>query len=324
MANPLDVVALTPAELDRIEDALGDLGEGPLELPPETPSAVRARLEGYQVVLTLAREALPMVEVRPGLLDGVLAEAAASAPVVSADAPVGEGLWARLRRSFALPGLALAATAALLVMWLRPASEDMSSEVATLTAGSARAEDAPAAAGGASPVEPAPTVSPVIEAEEAEEIAEDEVEGGEAKEAATPAAKPAKGAPGATKPAPMKKSKSKLDDAFGAPAAAKEAELPGVDPGDKASQREALDKADKLRRRGRCHEASSVYRSLEGVGGATEAQALVGLGLCAELQGDAGAAAALFARARKLAAVDGLIDAGRKQMEGLKASKALE
>lgn len=321
MANPLDVVALTPAELDRIEDALSDLGEGPLELPPETSSAVRARLEGYQAVLTLAREALPMVEVRPGLLDGVLAEAAASAPVVSADAPVGEGLWARLRRSFALPGLALAATAALLVMWLRPAPEDMSSEVATLTAGSARAEDAPAAAGGASPVEPAPTASPVIEAEE---IAEDEVEGGEAKEAATPAAKPAKSAPGAAKPAPMKKSKSKLDDAFGAPAAAREAELPGVDPGDKASQREALDKADKLRRRGRCHEASAVYRSLEGVGGATEAQALVGLGLCAELQGDAGAAGALFTRARKLAAVDGLIDAGRKQMEGLKASKALE
>ena len=328
---------LTPAELDRIEDALEGLGDGSGEAPGDRPPKLRAHLDADREVLMLSREALPMVEVPDGLLDAVLAEARAAAPEPEPTRErAGAGLWERLRRSFVLPGFALAATAALLVVILRPdrsGVDDMSEGKAEAPAAAAsdRAGDAPPPAAAPTAAAPAPTESGAKEGGEA----------AEAEEEATPAsavtvdaptireekAKDASSGGGLARPAkpasmPTKKSKAApFDDAFDAPAPAEAKKAEPIDQADKSSVRELLDKADKLRRRGRCDEASAVYRQLEGIGGTSEAQALVGLGLCAEFVGESNTAGSYFQRARKLAAVDGLIAAGRKQMEELGATK---
>ena len=323
---------LTPAELDQLEDALaelsgleiGEVGEVGAGLTP----ALRSRLGEYREVLLLAREAMPMVEVPSGLLDAALAEARASAAEPTAAARPGAGLWERLRRSFVVPGFALAATAVILVVALRPDSEDMSQTPGMIEAAEdARVEPVVTPARGDAQAPP-PAAAPA-------ELAADE---GIAEEEAAPKAERREPAPGgalgaglpaaarapveAAKPRPSKKSKASLDDAFGgAPATKEDAKEARVDQDDKGSVRALLDKADKLRRAGRCGEASAAYRQLEGVGGASEAQALVGLGLCAEFGGDEAGASAYFARARGLAAVDALIAVGRKQMDELGATK---
>ena len=47
--------------------------------------------------LALAREAMPMEDVEPGVLAGILVEARQSAPVAAPPADRGPGLWERLR-----------------------------------------------------------------------------------------------------------------------------------------------------------------------------------------------------------------------------------
>lgn len=118
MSGRLD---LTPADLDRLEDALEDLEFSSLDdLADDDP--VAQRLSEYRELLALGRQALPLEDVPAGLLDGVLAEArqvAATkpAPVDAADRP---SFWARWRLGTWVPALAFAGSAALLLVVLVP------------------------------------------------------------------------------------------------------------------------------------------------------------------------------------------------------------
>ncbi len=109
----------SPAQLDRLEDALEDLEQpDAIErwLEDEPSEQVRERLTDYRSILEASREALPMEDVPDGLLDSVFAEAeraATVAPVIAAR----ESWWTRMRRSFMVPALALAGTT-VLVLWI--------------------------------------------------------------------------------------------------------------------------------------------------------------------------------------------------------------
>ena len=207
---------LGPGELDLLEDALEELElDGALErwTAQELEPRVSGRLLDYRNVLAAAREALPLEDVPGGVLDDVLAQArqAAAAPA-AAVAAVSEPWWTRLRRSFMVPALALAGTAAL-VLWVfdpkdqanigqAPAAERASAVRAE--AGESKREQAPATAA-------APTVAPTeapaaareleADAQDAEAIPKEELADqaalGEAKLDATKNDEPTKPAEGA-------------------------------------------------------------------------------------------------------------------------------
>jgi hypothetical protein len=116
-----------PAQLDALEDALEDLEVG---VPPEAGVAggpeVAQRLEEYREILQWTRDAMPLTEVTPGLLDGVLAEARSVAPTVEPGREVqatATSWWKKLRGVFLLPALAVAGSAALVLLLVRPAAE---------------------------------------------------------------------------------------------------------------------------------------------------------------------------------------------------------
>lgn len=342
MTGPDQRAEFSPAELDLLEDALASL-DGPAGGPEATlglPGPLRERLDEYQSILGLTREAMPLVEVPDGILDAVIAEAQ-RAPATKAEGTRPAGLWERLRRSFVLPGFALAATAALLVIVLRPedaaksleeapaaapsepAAKDMSEKPAVPAAAAAPGagdgrtdavdeEDvAEAEAGAAAPEEekmadraaPPPPGS----------LADDKSSGRTKKEKVAPAKKPTS----ASKSAAGGLGDDLLDD----PPTPKHAPAP-IDAGDKDALRSLLSAADKARSSGRCGDAIGKYQQLRGVGGMEEARALVGLGLCAEAAGDAGKAEGYFAQARTLApAIDSLI-ANERQKMGVGPKKA--
>jgi hypothetical protein len=165
----------SPDELDRLEDALALLGEpeGRGEID-ELPVKLRERLGEYEAIVALAREAMPLEDVPPGVLDGILAEARR----VEASAPPrrdrGPGLWERLRRSFALPGLALAGTAAFLLWAVRPVDEQPVSQgmsEASPSPAAMRAEEAREAV----PAVPAPADPKAMIEAPAEGVAADEL-----------------------------------------------------------------------------------------------------------------------------------------------------
>src|SRR5436190_2497016 len=104
----------SPAELDRLEDALERWTADDVESVPEDSSLsprMRERLESYRDLLAMTRAELPMEDVPDGLLAGVLAEAARSGAPGPREVKVAEvarvGFWERLRRSMLLPGVAL-------------------------------------------------------------------------------------------------------------------------------------------------------------------------------------------------------------------------
>lgn len=308
------------AELNVLEDSLADLDH----LPEDATAAVIERLASYRAVLDLTREGMPTLEVPEGILDAVLAEAERS-PAVNAEVTAGPSLWERLRRSFVLPGFALAATAAILVITLRP-DDDLAkmSEEADVSATPASAENAELDPEGA-PVEARPaSTSPkpadvLPAAPPSEEKAKDEVAAEDADDEADASRKPT-----AKKSAAPAKSKSKKDagipGALDLPAPA--AEDP-VDSGDKAALRDLLAQADNDRRRGRCAEAKAAYKNILGSAGAEEARALVGLGLCAESAGDEALAESYFRKARTLnPAIDSLIASERSMMSAPSSKKA--
>jgi hypothetical protein len=106
---------LAPAELDRLEDALEQLEV--FGVPDELRGRAEdrelvERLEAYRAVLDRSRAAMPMLDVPPGLLDAVIAEAhRGAAPATEPRASV----WKRLRLTIVMPALAFAGAAALLV-----------------------------------------------------------------------------------------------------------------------------------------------------------------------------------------------------------------
>jgi hypothetical protein len=121
----------SPAELDRIEDAIEALEDG--ELPDGLTNEMDDRLQEYQQILRLSREALPLEEVPEGVLDGVIEEARAAAAAPEAEpaaAAEHTGVFRRLSRAFLLPTLALAGSAALVLWMVRPKEEPASDRLA--------------------------------------------------------------------------------------------------------------------------------------------------------------------------------------------------
>jgi tetratricopeptide (TPR) repeat protein len=108
-----------PRQLDQLEDALEGLEHlddlESLELSP----ALTERLAEYQDVLGLCREAFPVEEPRAELLVGVLAEAHAVTRRQSSDGSRWHRFWARWRDTL-IPGVTLAGTAAVVLLWLMP------------------------------------------------------------------------------------------------------------------------------------------------------------------------------------------------------------
>lgn len=138
-------IDLTPADLDRLEDALEDLEleSVPSELAADDP--VAQRFSEYRELVLLAREAMPLEDVPAGLLDGVIAEAhqaAAAAPVAAAASP---SFWSRWRLGTWVPALAFAGSAALLLVMLVPrGSEPAGAEVAAAPHGAGSKESSKA------------------------------------------------------------------------------------------------------------------------------------------------------------------------------------
>ncbi len=308
----------TAAELDLLEDALEDLTILPEGASPE----LLGRIESFREILGMTDEALPPIEVPEGLLDSVLEEARRSpaAVVESEAAGTAGGLWQRLRRSLLLPGFALAATAALLIVVLRPDApifSDMSektgvsespekAEVAGEGGDKARAaleEEAPAMV---------PAAAPIVE--EKADLREEEALADEGAMEEPPAPsyelkkRPAKSKKSAAAP---KDAGASLDDVQGAKASAED----DLDAEDKEALRTLLQQADSDRQRGRCGAAVSAYTKLLGVRGNEEARALMGLGLCAEREGDMTAAEGYYRRAKAInPALESLISAERKRL----------
>lgn len=131
---------LSPAQLDRLEDALEHLE---LEPPPsDEDDAVAQRLSEFRELLQLSREAMPMQEVPAGLLDGVLAEARQAAAVAPA-VPERRSVWSRWRLGVWLPALGFAGSAALLLVVLLPEGADRAPSTAAMAD---EAPEAPASA----------------------------------------------------------------------------------------------------------------------------------------------------------------------------------
>lgn len=305
--------ALSPQELDRLEDALENLEFSEL-LHDESPEVTRT-LADYQQILVASRDALPLAEVRPGLLDGVLAEARAS--VEGHVLGIGEvptpqekpvSFWTKLRRGFLIPGLAVAGSAALILLIVKPQMGD--SPVASVSQDEAAADsvskDASAKADKAmaSPPPPAPSedapAEPLIEADEEEAAAAGEAKLEEiavsrmsankkAPGAAAGAAPAAAATPAPADPAPDEKSKEAEKDAD----AEKKA--------DPSASWDDVEKGDLARSNGDCFGARNAYRrALDDGNDSVRARALAGIGLCEAKEGDDTAAGEYFDQAEEL------------------------
>lgn len=278
----------SPDELDRLEDALADLG-GPVR--EELPARLRERLGEYDAILALARDAMPLEEPSTGLLDAILEEARQQAPVAAPPRARGPSLWERLRRSFLLPGAALAGTAALL-LWLAQPGEELAPQPSATAPAPAAPEARSEAPQAAVPADmpSAPERKMDSPADEAASAAKD----------AAPAA--------ALSPVPFEKPR-----AGSAGMKTKKAEAPAPLPGlgvpeaervdaDKESVRDQLERGDAAREKGRCADAEDEYAAVARSNGpaAERARALVGLGLCREAAGQGGEAERYFDAARAL------------------------
>ncbi|MEM7155789.1 MAG: hypothetical protein AAF799_23260 [Myxococcota bacterium] len=322
----------SPAQLDRLEDALEELEqEGGLERwledEPGVGDPLRERLTDYRDILVASREALPMEEVPSGLLDGVFEEArrAAATPAVAA---AKEPWWRRLRRSFLVPTVALAGTAAL-VFWIgRPESQPTSADMPS-------PESAEAAA--AQPVERAEktrkrgdrAVAPADAEGDAEQSLEEEEQ---AKAEAEPDEPPPPPAAVPQSAAPTRaqtydegelgvKIDGKLDDAKGADTDKTGKVLGGVPtepevvPGSGSAGRwDLITAGDQARQAGDCVGARQSYAvALEDDEAAVRARAYAGMGLCDAQQGNSAAADSNYERARELdgASIDDFLDSQR-------------
>jgi hypothetical protein len=307
----VDPAPLAPDELDRIEDALEWLESA--EALDDASPRVRDRLSAYREILVASREALPLEDVPAGLLDGVIAQARASAgaatPVVAPAAEASRpSAWARFRRSFLVPTLALAGTAALVLWIARPDPHAAGIDRAEIAQSSAPAGDA-AARGRATPAEAsAPTSVPPAGADADAAVTD---KGGDSPAAATPAPEPAANAPGGL---------LRLDDAReqqNKPAEeigdlGKQAKLPETKGPQSADVPgwDLIEKADSARKGGDCRSARDVYNyATEDEDPAVRARAFAGLGLCDQAAGNSDAAQENFAKARdEDASIDTLID----------------
>lgn len=298
MRDPGPGSEFTPAELDLLEDALEWVGDPTRHAElAAMPAPLRQRAEEYASILALSREAMPEEDVPPGLLDGILAEARRAAP---GPAPVAEGpsFWERLRRSFLLPGLALAGTAALL-LWVARPNEEVPSVFTEQAAPAPKPTPAPAAEARASqaPADGAELEDMAPESYDSKDRQAEAAPREEEEAAGAAVAEPA-GAPKAA----AARTKPKKEAAEALP-------LPGLDvaeaarvDADKDSVRDQLESGDRARRKGRCDVAEAEYAAVaRSTGPAAErARALAGLGLCRAADGKSADAERYFAEARAL------------------------
>lgn len=315
----------TPAQLDRLEDALDDLEhDGALErwLEDDPGPGVRERLEDYRALLVASRDALPLEEVPDGVLDGVLEEArrAAATPAMAMTSTV--SWWTRLRRSVLVPAVALAGTA-MLVLWIgRP------DEVATTADAPATSEAPPASA---------PTNADGVAADEAPPATAKPPEPAKVQQAA-PGGGGAVGnsrgveakleAPAAPEPEPeldavkdiatekaANADEGSLQTYGEAPTEEQQRASGSSGPADSASGRwDLISLGDRARQAGDCIAARDEYAlALEDDDPRVRARAFAGIGLCDAMAGDDPAADANFERGRELdGAIDGFIDSQRE------------
>lgn len=318
MAEP----SLGPEALDRLEDALEELElDGALarwsedELGPQ----VRARLIDYRSVLAASREALPLEDVPVGVLDGVLAQAQQAAAVApAAVASAHEPWWSRLRRSFMVPALALAGTAALVLYVFDPDDQALLGE--TPASAPAPSEESASAARSEAPARhqaasaATPTAAPVeASMEDADDDADkkllqsdEPVAEGEAVEA--------KPDPAATNEAPAKpgadagRGMSSLGDVPGGVQGGAGGASPGPaqtkaggGAGPASGRWDIVSRGDRARQAGDCVAARDEYAlALEDDEASVRARAFAGLGLCDAAAGDEASADANYERARGL------------------------
>ena len=242
---------------------------------PRSDSTERSsgRLDEYQQVLSLSREALPLEEVPEGLLDGVLAEARESRPTKQPSV----GFWERWRRTL-IPAFALAGTAAAVLLIVRP-DEDITEATATLDP----VPDSPAEK--LADESPSAVAPAVVEESKPAEDAESEPE---AEQAAAPMPTPAKEAPARGK-AEDRGAKGALADQKANMAPVQQEAL--EEPLDKDDAWDEIEKAAGLAKAGRCSEARPLYNKLAATvtDNSLKARIQVGLGVCREAdQGDPG------------------------------------
>jgi hypothetical protein len=337
-------VDLGPGELDLLEDALEELElVGSLDhwSEDELDPRVRARLVDYRSVLAAARQALPLEDVPAGVLDDVLAQArqAAAAPA-AAVAAAHEPWWARLRRSFMVPALALAGTAAL-VLWVfdpespgtladspaGPAPDAKRTSVAAERPDGGEREQAEA-----TPVAPAAAPTAASDAAVDAKPNDEEVDGGGADKKDVAAEAKLDAAKNAEPNQPTEgRGMTSLGDVPGALGGAGGAAA-GATPGQPQAQTKAGDQSggsasgrwdivvrgDRARQAGDCVAARDEYAlALEDDEPRVRARAFAGIGLCDAAAGDEASADANYERARALDdAVDGFIESQNERSRG--------
>jgi hypothetical protein len=275
------VAEFTPDELDRLEDALEQIsGPEPLAGEATLDGPLADRLEEYGEILSASRDAYPFETVDEGVLDGVLEQARAA--VVGTElgrAPANPETWWTRWRAVLVPGFVLAGSAAAVLVFVRP--EPKAGGDAEL----ARAVGETPKASATRPVAALPP-TPDIDTAQGADTAPSQIP-----ERVDPESTSESSSKTATK---RKAPKSAPNDA-----AQPEPEPAAVDKDEGWSE---LGRAHTLRRKGDCERASSIYRRLSRstLGEAGRAQALGGLGLCQETDGDALGALRSFTDARKL------------------------
>jgi tetratricopeptide (TPR) repeat protein len=313
----------TPEELDRLEDSLEGLERAELGLLEEETEPVRARLADYRAILLLARDAFPMEDVPSGVLDSVLqvardpqpGESVGVAPVPAARA--GGSWWDRVRRTFLLPALAVAGSAALILIIVRP-SVDEPSPVDRVAH-----NEAPATAKG----EAAQPTTPIAEPEQAEQDADERAaEDGVLHEIAVSRMEPDPGAAPADDPGPPAQAGRATDTnvagKLGAATETKGTAKPdplakSQDDGKPTPRWDLIARGDRARTQGDCTTAISDYEAaLSDTDDRVKARANAGLGLCESTRGRASAAREYFERARDLdPEVGDFIDEGAPRTE---------
>lgn len=305
MAEP----RLGPDELDRLEDALEGLEA--LEDLHDPSEAVSSRLADFQFILQASRDALPLEDVRPGLLDGVLSEARMSSTDIrtpAAEPPATPSFWARMRGAWLIPGLAVAGSAALVLILVRPMAAD---SPPTETAGAVAVKE------DSSRVQAESAPSPAAEYERAEENKDSMPAGkavaGQAKSDSAPPP-PAEPAAAATTPRtrrgleqsdaparPMPEPMPEAEPSPDLPGAAADAGVTDEKPAVSEKGWNAIEQGDSAREGGDCFSARNHYaRALDDGNDSVRARAYAGMGLCKRKDGNTAAADEYFDKAREL------------------------
>jgi hypothetical protein len=325
---------LTPAQLDRLEDALEHLeAQG---VPADLEPALAQRLKEYRRLLVLSREALPLVEPSAGVLDGVMAEARAVArgAITHESSLTATGVETvrereprgiappRRRSRLWIPVLGLVGSAAIGLLWIRPRAEEAA---AVREQAEQVVAVAPASPPAAAPVDPTTVeaAEPVAGAVPSPVPAGDAGPSENAERA--PAAEPtgAERRPAASAPsaAPAKKSSSAGEDPLDA---ARDAALIGGGGGALSIGWGVIEEADTKRRSGRCGLASAGYRrALQADDPRIVARGHAGLALCAEASRADGSGAVALAR-RLDPSIDAFLaqERARGSRGGAESSKA--